>query len=121
LNPRCKEDVYIDLPSEAGVEENQCGKLEFWLYGFRKAAQEWENLYAEKLEAVGFRRGVRSPVVFSHEDRDLAGVVHGDDFEGSEDDLRWIAAEVRAWFDVKVKGILGPSVKELNVLGRTIL
>ena len=38
LNPRCKEDVYIELPPEVGADLGQCGKLNFWLYGFRKAA-----------------------------------------------------------------------------------
>ena len=47
LNPRCKEDVYIELPPEGGAEPGQCGKLNFWLYGFRKAASAWEEFYAE--------------------------------------------------------------------------
>ena len=39
LNPRCKEDVYIELPEEAGASEGMCGKLEFWMYGMRPAAR----------------------------------------------------------------------------------
>ena len=38
LNPRCYEDVYIELPEEAGRPKAVCGKLRFWLYGFRRAA-----------------------------------------------------------------------------------
>jgi hypothetical protein len=32
LNPWCEEDVYIELPEEAGHEEGMCGKLRHWLY-----------------------------------------------------------------------------------------
>ena len=35
LNPECLEDVYIELLEEAG---GGCGKLSFWLCGFRPAA-----------------------------------------------------------------------------------
>jgi hypothetical protein len=38
LNPPCYEDVYIELPDEVGRPKGVCGKLNFWLYGFRKAA-----------------------------------------------------------------------------------
>ena len=66
LNPRCEEDVYIELPVEAGVQGGLCGKLNFWLYGFRKAASAWEDLYAAKLVNCGFVRGVWCGVVFYH-------------------------------------------------------
>lgn len=54
LNPRCDEDVYIELSEECGVKPGMCGKLKNWLYGFRKAASAWEALYASYLEGVGF-------------------------------------------------------------------
>ena len=57
LNPRCHDDVYIELPAEAGEAPDECGKLVYWLYGFRKAASEWARIYAERLEWAGFRRG----------------------------------------------------------------
>ena len=57
LNPKCEEDVYIELPEECGAGPGVCGKLNFWLYGFRKAASAWEALYASYFEEVGFVRG----------------------------------------------------------------
>ena len=45
LNPRCTRDEYIELPPEAGAKEGMCGKLEYWLYGFRDAASAWEAFY----------------------------------------------------------------------------
>ena len=56
-NPRCKVDVYIELLEEAGGKPGECGKLEFWLYGFRSTAQAWGEHYAEKLIGAGFVRG----------------------------------------------------------------
>ena len=34
-------------------------------------------------------------------------VVHGDDFTGTDVELRKVEARLREWFDVKVRGILG--------------
>ena len=89
LVPRCRQDVYVELPAEAEVGEDECGKLIYWLYGCRPAAQAWEEHYSGVLEAAGFRRLLSSPVAFYHPERDLIGVVHGDDFVfvGVEEDL----------------------------------
>ena len=80
LNPRCEKDEYIELPSECGAGEGMCGKLNFWLYGFRPAAAAWEKHYSRLFEEVGFERGRSCGVVFYHEGRDLSLAVHGDDF-----------------------------------------
>jgi hypothetical protein len=82
-------------------------------------------MYSEKLESCGFVRGMVSPVTFEHPERDMACVVHGDDFtfEGEEEDLRWITELMRGWFDIKMRGIIGPEehdLKEMSILGRTV-
>ena len=89
LNPECREDVYIQLPEEAKGGPGMCGKLNFWLYGFRPAAHAWENHYAEKFEECGFVRGDACAVIFYHPERDLSCAVHGDDFTfcGEEEHL----------------------------------
>ena len=125
LNPRCEEDVYIELPEEAGEDGGMCGKLRYWLYGFRKAASEWEKFYANQLEEGGFRRGSGCAVLFYHPERDLSMAVHGDDFVlcGYDEDLRWAADYIKGCFEVKVRAILGSGVKddkEVTVLGRTV-
>ena len=125
LNPECLKDVYIELPAEAGAGPGKCGKLVYWLYGCREAAQAWEEHYSEKMESVGFTRGTHSPVVFYHEGKDLSCVVHGDDFtfEGEAEDLKWIAEQMKEWFEVKVRGLLGPEEdddKEVTILGRVV-
>ena len=92
LNPRCLDDVYIELPEEARAATGTCRKRELWLYSFRKAASEWEQFYSQRLEEVGFRRGVGCPVLFYNPDRDVAMAVHGDDFVmcGHDSDLQWV-------------------------------
>ena len=47
LNPECDQDVYIELPEECNAGSGSCGKLNYWLYGFRPAAAAWEKLYAQ--------------------------------------------------------------------------
>ena len=125
LNPKCEQDVYFWIPDEANPTAGKCGKLEFWLYGFRPAAQAWEELYASKLMGVGFVRGDGSPVAFYHPERDLAVVVHGDDFtfSGTDSHLDWIELLMKGWFEVKVRARLGPDVKddkEIVILGRLV-
>jgi hypothetical protein len=125
LNPKCTEDVFVALPDEAGVPSGVCGKLNFWLYGFRPAASAWEKHYSELLEGVGFERGKASPVVFYHPQWDIACVVHGDDFtfEGDDACLDWIQEKMASWFDIKVRGRLGPDAKdkkEIIILGRIV-
>jgi hypothetical protein len=125
LNPPCNEDVYIELPDEVGAPAGMCGKLVHWLYGCKPAAQAWESFYAEKLVDVGFARGDACGVVFYHPCRDLSCVCHGDDFTfvGEEVELNWIADEMKKWFEIKVRAILGPEEKddkEVVILGRRV-
>ena len=125
LNPRCEEDVYVELPEEAGESPEMCGKLRYWLYGFRKAASEWERYYAGKLEECGFQRGMGCAVLFYHAKRDLSAAVHGDDFVfcGFEEDLSWIAEYLKGCFEIKVRAVLGggfEDAKAVTVLGRTV-
>ena len=81
--------------------------------------------YAGKFEEVGFERGVSCGVVYYHPGRDLALVVHGDDFTfcGVDADLDWIQDLMSTWFEVKVRARLGPDRdddKEVTILGRRV-
>ena len=125
LNPKCEEDVYINLPEECGCPENHCGKLVYWLYGFRPAAAAWEKHYTSLLENVGFVRGGYCGVDFIHPSRDINLVVHGDDFTAcaEQEELRWLRENMESWFEIKVRAILGPDQednKEVTILGRIV-
>ena len=102
LNPRCEVDEYIELPQECGAGEGMCGKLNYWLYGFRPAASAWEKHYSELFEGVGFERGRSCGVVFYHPGRDISLAVHGDDFTfcGLGEDLRWIRSLMESWLSL---------------------
>ena len=106
LNPECKEDVFVELPKEAGARPNEIGKLKHWLYGFRPAAAAWENHYAEKLQSEGFSRGLSTPVSFYNAAKDVSLVVHGDDFTfvGEDQELDWAEDLMKRWHEVKDQG-----------------
>ena len=125
LYPLCDQDVFIELPKEAGAGPGACGKLVHWLYGFRPAAQAWENHYAGNLREIGFKRGTMSPVSFWNESKEVACLVHGDDFTFVGDDagLDVVEEKMKEWYEVKVKARMGPEqkdCKEVSVLGRIL-
>ena len=125
LIPKCTRDVYVELPPEAGAQEDECGKLRYWLYGCRPAAQAWEEDYSGEFEAAEFKRLTSCPVAFSHKERDLAGGVHGDDFVfcGVDEDLDFVEHLLREKYEIKVRGRLGSGEsdkKEIDMLGRKI-
>eukprot|EP00973_Karenia_brevis_P024491 3378904-Karenia_brevis.AAC.1 len=49
LNPKCEEDIYLELPEECHLPPGYCGKLKYWMYGMRQAAAAREKHYADKL------------------------------------------------------------------------
>ena len=126
LNGKVDEgtNAYIQLPDEVG-KPGKVGKLNFWLYGMRPAARGWENDYSKKFTKAGFIQGAAAPTTFYDPVRDLHCAVHGDDFTflGFEEDLEWATSLMSTWYDVKVRGILGPDpddLKEIVILGRTV-
>ena len=72
-------------------EEGMCGRLVKSMYGTRDAAFNWETAYSEFMEGIGFNRGRASPCVFYNKERNIRGVIHGDDFTmlGKEEQLDW--------------------------------
>ena len=125
LAPLCRSDVYVELPAEAEVAEDECGKLIHWLYGCRPAAQAWEEHYSSLLVANGFKRLQTVPVAFTNAERDLHGVVHGDDFvlEGRDKDLDWVLEILSKVYELKNRGRLGfgpNDVRKIDILGRVV-
>eukprot|EP00973_Karenia_brevis_P080291 11137390-Karenia_brevis.AAC.1 len=72
LNPRCEEDIYLELPKECNCPPGYCGKLKYWMYGMRGAAAAWEKCYADEFISEGFSRGVSCGVVIYHAKRDIS-------------------------------------------------
>ena len=124
MNGKCEVDAFIDLPEEIR-EVGKCAKLDYWLYGMRPAARAWEDTYANKLIEYGFVQGASAPTVFFHREKSLECVVHGDDFTilGFDEDLDDLARAMASWFEIKVRGKMGPEVndlKEIIILNRTL-
>jgi hypothetical protein len=124
MNAVCKEWAFVELPGEVH-REGFCAQLKYWLYGMRPAARAWEEEYACKLEATGYIRGRSVPTVFFNEEKGVHGAVHGDDFTflGYDEDLDELEESLKGWFELKVRGRLGPDQlddKEIVILGRTV-
>ena len=125
LNGKLRDDEYeyVELPVEAG---GGVGRLRRWLYGMRPAANAWEREYAAKLvESGGYLRGRAAPTVFVNPENGIRLVVWGDDFTflGRDLDLRDMGEQMAEWYDVKVRGFVGPDpgdMKEIRILNRTI-
>jgi hypothetical protein len=127
LNGVVPEDemTYVELPPEAGVSKGKCGRLRRWLYGMRQAASAWEPHYAEKLESVGFIRGVSAATVFFNPIILVRCVVHGDDFTfaGFQYELVLIEAQMKSWYALKVRATLGGERgddEEITILNRRL-
>ena len=123
MAPLCKIDVHVELPAEAEVQEDECGKLTQRLYGCRLAAQAWEEHYTALLKADGFKRLKSAPVTFVHKGRDMIGVKHGDNFiwEGWDDDFDWALKVLEKEYELKNRGRLGPDpndARKIHMLGR---
>ena len=118
------EETYVELPPERR-RPGVCGKLVTNMYGTRGAAAAWEKNYSENLEAWGFERGIACPCLFIHVERNLALMVHGDDFLslGCDKDLDWFQEQIGSVYEFKHVGRIGPEEKDekaMRVLNRVI-
>ena len=90
----------------------------------RPAAQAWEEHYSSLLVANGFQR-LQTVLASTNVERDLRGVVHGDDFvlEGRDKDLDWVLEILSKVYELKNRGRLGfgpNDVRKIDILGRVV-
>ena len=99
LIPVCNEKVFVELPDGRVV------RLKKWLYGMRKAASSWEEIYTEKFVEKGFQPGSAWPVVFFNKETAVRVVVHGDDFTFSAHHLELVALQkwIESWCDIQFR------------------
>ena len=104
-----KRNVFMRLPREMGLPAHIVGLQVRCVYGTRDAGSIWEDCYRHTLETAGFKSGIASPCVFFHEGKNIACVVHGDDFTslGSDSALDWVEDILAKAFDFQVRGRLG--------------
>ena len=126
LHAEAVRTVYVALPPELQQKHpGQCWLLRRCLYGTKDAPARWEAHYTKHLEKMGFTKGLASSCCFSHPQRKVRCVVHGDDFTfvGEEADLDWAEKAMNEAFLCKVAGRVGPEARDLQhaqVLNRTI-
>ena len=79
---RAVRPVYVKLPEEdtGPNDSGKCGKLMMSMHGTRDAALNWALEYGETLRAAGYDQGKSNPCLFYNKDKDVAIMVHGDDF-----------------------------------------
>ena len=80
--------IYVKLAPEDTLpgEEDMCGRLNFSMYGTRKAATNWQQHYTNVLNKLGFTTGRSSPCIFHHSKRQIFTMVHGGDFASTASD-----------------------------------
>eukprot|EP00973_Karenia_brevis_P066489 9242322-Karenia_brevis.AAC.1 len=94
------------------------------MYGTRGAAQNWQNCVNDTLVKHGFVQAKSSPCIFWHPSKNIATMVHGDDFVSTAtgNALRWLESAIRKSFEITTT-VIGPEredKKQVRVLNRTI-
>ena len=118
--------VYVQLPEEDKTTEDigMCGKLRVSMYGTRDAAMNWAAEYGETLKKAGFVQGKTSPCLFFHEGKNVAIMVHGDDFVavGDPANLASTEAALREKYKIKTETLGGDAndTKEVRILNKVI-
>ena len=81
----------MKVPKEMGLPPNAVAQQVRCVYGTRDAGKLWEDCYTQVLESLGLITGISNPFTFHHPTRNIAIVVHGDDFTALADDatLDW--------------------------------
>ena len=118
--------IYVQLPDEDRLpgEEQMCGRLNFSMYGTRRAATNWQAHYTNVLTSNGFTVGVANNCTFYNESKKIYCMVHGDDFVSTATgaSLKWFEDMLHKSFKIKTD-LIGPGKddkKELKVLNRII-
>ena len=73
------QDIYIQLLDEDREPhgKDMCGKLNFSMYGTRRAATNWQAHYTKVLVQNGFVTGFANNCTFYHPEKGIYCMVHG--------------------------------------------
>ena len=101
-----------------------CGRLNYSMYGTRRAATNWQAHYTKVLVQNGFVTGLANNCTFHHPSQKLYCMVHGDDFvsTGPPTSLKLLEGILNKEFKIKTN-IMGPGKddnKEIKILNRII-
>ena len=116
-------DICVELPEEGKDEEDKgkdvVGKLRLSLYGTRDAAANFQRTVKEFMEKGGWTSSRYCPCSFRHPARDLAAMVHGDDFVvvGDRRNVGWFKKELQKRFEIKTKIVGSRGIVDYQNLG----
>ena len=125
---KAKRLVCVELAEEDRTEEDKkmdrVGLLAKSMYGTQDAAANWQEEVAKEMRGWGFRRGRYNPCVYTHIERKIKSLVHGDDFaaSGGSEDLKWMRGKLEERFQIKTSTV-GPEKeqeKEVRILNRIV-
>ena len=73
------QHIYVKLPPEDILpgEEHMCGKLNYSMYGTRRAATNWQTHYTKILVQNGFITGYANNCTFHNPTKDVYCMVQG--------------------------------------------
>ena len=118
--------IYVQLPEEDREpgEEHMCGRLNYSMYGTRRAATNWQSHYTNVLIQNGFTVGIANNGTFYHPEKKIYSMVHGDDFISTATgaSLKWFEEVLNKTFKIMTH-LIGPDKedkKDLKVLNRII-
>ena len=101
-----------------------CGRLNFSMYGTRKAAINWQQHYTNVLLKLGFKVGCSNPCIIYHACRNIYTMVHGDDFASTaeDEDLLWLKNGLEKDFLLKtdIIGLREGQKRDVKILNRII-
>ena len=118
-------NTHLQFPNELGAPASKIAHLKRCVYGTRDAGLLWEETYAQCLSQLGVTSGVGNPCCFTHRERGLSLVVHGDDFTtlGRREDPLWFHESFAKSFEIRIRGILRESAdceKDVRILNRIV-
>ena len=101
------------------------GRLLRYMYGTRKAAEDWQDECSSAFIRMGFRQGTASTCLCLHPRRRLYGSAHGGDFTccGLNVRLDWFEDTLASYYALSKRGRMGPGVddmEEATVLNRVV-
>lgn len=104
--------MYAELPVEAKVQDDGCGRLVHWLSGCRQALGMGGSLFRLGGGGQVFVCLKSVPVAFAHKTKDLFGVVHSDDFVFVclDPDLDFVLGVLEAAYELKTQRLVGMGI-----------
>ena len=102
--------LLVEISPEMGCPPGMVGLLKKSLYGTRDAPANWEAAIKDVMLALGFLQAKSNACSYFHEERNIRIEVHGDDFTGvgPKREFEWFASELKKFWTVDLRGILGP-------------